>query len=117
LLRHRVQLCDERLGRIGLAPRLLERRWALARDALAPTARVLPQLDPRLPLQRGYALVKSPDGAALTSKEAAAAQNRLVIEFRDGELSVLREGQTSPPPASRKPARPARAPSRQGDLF
>lgn len=117
LLRHRVQLCDERLGRIGLAPRLLERRWALARDALAPTARVLPQLDPRLPLQRGYALVKSPDGAALTSKEAAAAQNRLVIEFRDGELSVLREGQTSPPPVSRKPARPARAPSRQGDLF
>lgn len=117
LLRHRVQLCDERLGRIGLAPRLLERRWTLAKDALAPTARVLPQLDPRLPLQRGYALVKSPDGAALTSKEAATTQNRLVIEFRDGELAVVREDGTPPPPTTRKPARPVPAPSRQGDLF
>src|SRR3546814_1150840 len=49
LLRQRVSASGERLERAGLTPRLLGRRWASARDALAPVARVLPQLDPRLP--------------------------------------------------------------------
>lgn len=124
LLRHRVQVCDERLVRVGLTPRLLERRWTLARDALAPVNRVLPQLDPRLPLQRGYALVKSASGAALTTRDAAAQEGNLVIEFRDGELAVTAgEGTPAPlkpvrpAPARPTPARPAPVPSRQGDLF
>jgi exodeoxyribonuclease VII large subunit len=120
LLRHRVQVCDERLARIGLTPRLLERRWTLARDALAPVNRVLPQLDPRLPLQRGYALVKSSSGAALTTREAAEREGSLVIEFRDGELPVTtREGTeaATPRPAPAKPARQSSSPPRQGDLF
>ncbi|EJU11768.1 exodeoxyribonuclease VII large subunit [Novosphingobium sp. 11B] len=120
LLRHRVQVCDERLTRIGLTPRLLERRWMLARDALAPVNRVLPQLDPRLPLQRGYALVKSSSGAALTTREAALREGSLVIEFRDGELPVTtREGTeaVTPRPAPAKPARQSSSPPRQGDLF
>jgi exodeoxyribonuclease VII large subunit len=120
LLRHRVQSSGERLTRAGLTPRLLERRWVLARDGLAPVARVLPQLDPRLPLQRGYALVKSADGKALTSREAASREAALVIEFRDGELAVsVGESGATPPPAApaRKPARPAAMAPRQDDLF
>lgn len=121
LLRHRVQTCDERLGRTGLSPRLLERRWALARDTLAPVARVLPQLDPRLPLQRGYALVKSSSGKALTSREAASQEPSLLIEFQDGELAVAVGASTGTPspatPPARKPARPATVAPRQDDLF
>ena len=121
MLRHRVQTCDERLGRAGLSPRLLERRWALARDTLAPVARVLPQLDPRLPLQRGYALVKSSSGKALTSREAASQEPSLLIEFRDGELVVAVGASTGTPspatPPARKPARPATVAPRQDDLF
>lgn len=126
LLRHRIQTSDERLVRIGLTPRLLTRRLGLARDALAPMARVLPQLDPRLPLQRGYALVKTASGQALTSRAAAQGEAGLVIEFRDGELAVVvgaGDPALPPPaaPAARKPARPAPAPAvptpRQDDLF
>lgn len=130
LLRHRAQSCRERLERTGLAGRLLARRLALARDSFAPVDRVLPQLDPRLPLQRGYALVKATDGRALTSRELAGREAALVLEFRDGELSVRTgsgdsvpsEPATPPsPPRSRKPE--ARSPRgepgapRQGDLF
>ncbi|EJL33194.1 exodeoxyribonuclease VII large subunit [Novosphingobium sp. AP12] len=124
LLRHRIQSSGERLVRVGLTPRLLERRWTLARDGLAPVARVLPQLDPRLPLQRGYALVKTAGGRALTSREAASQEAGLVIEFRDGELPVsVGESGAVPPPVApvaapaRKPTRPAPIAPRQDDLF
>ena len=116
LLRHRVQAGQERLARAGLTGRLLERRWSAARDALAPVARVLPQLDPRLPLQRGYALVTDSAGHALTSRERAACETALVLEFRDGQLPVTVAAGPLPaeaaPPARRKPPE-----SRQGDLF
>ncbi|GGC04018.1 exodeoxyribonuclease 7 large subunit [Novosphingobium endophyticum] len=129
LLRHRAQACGERLARAGLTPPLLTRRWALARDAFAPVARVLPQLDPRLPLQRGYALVKASDGRALTSREQAAREQALVLEFRDGELPVTAgsgdPASTAPTPSPRPPARkPSARPAprgsgepKQGDLF
>ncbi|KHK89721.1 exodeoxyribonuclease VII large subunit [Novosphingobium malaysiense] len=121
LLRQRVQASGERLDRVGLTARLLTRRWAQARDNLAPVARVLPQLDPRLPLQRGYALVTDAGGQALTSRDRAAQEATLVLEFRDGKLPVTvgsgatRHESASPP--ARKPARPKADEPRQGDLF
>jgi len=120
LLRHRVQACDERLQRTGLEPRLLERRLAFSRDRLAPVARVLPQLNPRLPLQRGYALVKTVTGHALTSRDAAAREARLIVEFRDGELAVAPAAGSTPDEGTapaRKPARPKADAPRQDDLF
>jgi len=132
LLRHRVQSCAKDLERAGLTPRLLTQRLAHARQGFAPSDRVLPQLDPRLPLQRGYALVKSAAGTALTSREAAQREGNLVIEFRDGELAVVAgEGAAPPapptspaaPPPPRKapprkaPPRPAPVTPRQDDLF
>ncbi|MDF2637837.1 MAG: exodeoxyribonuclease large subunit [Novosphingobium lindaniclasticum] len=128
LLRHRVERCDERLLRVGLTPRLLTRRWTLARDSLAPVSRVLPQLDPKRPLERGYVLAKGPDGRALTSREAAAREALLTLEFRDGELLVA-VGSEAPAPVAKtsapapESATPKRTPRpkadepRQGDLF
>lgn len=132
LLRHRVERCDERLTRVGLTARLLTRRWTLARDSLAPVSRVLPQLDPKRPLERGYVLAKGPDGRALTSRQAAARESLLTLEFRDGELTVAVgteapvQAATTPAtvaepapetPASKRPARPKAGEPRQGDLF
>ena len=130
LLRHRAQASSERLARTGLTPRLLTRRWSMARDSLAPVSRVLPQLDPRLPLQRGYALVKTTAGRAVTSRELAAREAALVLEFRDGDLPVTTGSGDSVPPAPKPapavaaPRKPATGPERtkperprQGDLF
>ncbi|MCT2401336.1 exodeoxyribonuclease VII large subunit [Novosphingobium mangrovi (ex Huang et al. 2023)] len=125
LLRHRVQSSQERLRHAGLAPVLLSRRMTLARDGLAPVARVLPQLDPRLPLQRGYALVTDATGQALTSRDRAARESALVLEFRDGKLpvtvgsgeSVSVEAAPAPSPRPRRPTRPQADEPRQGDLF
>jgi len=121
LLRHRVQASERDLQRVGLSSRLLVQRLERARNAFAPSNRVLPQLDPRLPLQRGYALVKTADGQPLTTRERAARESMLALEFRDGELSVLVgavEGMQQPsPPTSRRPARPKPDAPRQDDLF
>lgn len=125
LLRHRVQASAERLERVGLKPMLLSRRWTMARDSLAPVARVLPQLDPRLPLQRGYALVTDAAGQALTSRERAAQESALTLEFRDGKLAVTAgsgaAAQEASPPPPRKTPRPGAGSgageARQGDLF
>jgi len=121
LLRHRVQASERDLQRVGLSSRLLVQRLERAHHAFAPSNRVLPQLDPRLPLQRGYALVKTADGQPLTTRERAARESMLALEFRDGELSVLVgavEGMQQPaPPASRRPARPKPDAPRQDDLF
>ncbi|EIZ77660.1 exodeoxyribonuclease VII large subunit [Novosphingobium sp. Rr 2-17] len=121
LLRHRVAASGERLDRAGLTPRLLTRRLTLARDSLAPFGRVLPQLDPRRPLQRGYALVKDSQGRALTTQARASQESSLVLEFRDGELSVTvgaGEGVAPVASAPRRPApRPKAGPPGQDDLF
>jgi exodeoxyribonuclease VII large subunit len=124
LLRHRVAASAKDLERVGLTARLLTQRLDRARQGFAPWARVLPQLDPKLPLQRGYALVKTAGGTALTSRDAAAREAGLVIEFRDGELAVaVGDAPSSPAPAStpvaapRKPARPVADAPRQDDLF
>ncbi|KQM21786.1 exodeoxyribonuclease VII large subunit [Novosphingobium sp. Leaf2] len=116
LLRHRVQAGARDLARAGLTPRVLSQRLDRARHGFAPWDRVLTQLNPRLPLQRGYALVKTAGGAALTTRAAAACEPALTIEFRDGELAVVvGEGPGSAP--VRKPVRPAPAMPGQDDLF
>ncbi|XJJ58208.1 exodeoxyribonuclease VII large subunit [Novosphingobium sp. BL-8H] len=142
LLRHRVQVSGERVERAGLHPRLLQRRWAMARDALAPTARVLPQLNPDKPLERGFARVTALDGRTLTTCDTAAQEAALLLRFRDGALQVATgavtpgsgsAGSIDPTPpvtasapvelaAPKRPVRPKAEAAkseepRQGDLF
>ena len=39
-------------------------------------------------LARGYAIVRAPDGALVSSAAVAKAQSRLTIRFADGETPV-----------------------------
>ncbi|MXO65587.1 exodeoxyribonuclease VII large subunit [Altericroceibacterium endophyticum] len=136
VVQRRVAEEKRRLERVGLTPALLQRRLGKWRDDLEKLARVLPQLDPKLPLERGFARVVAPDGQTIGSRSAAVAQSSLTLEFRDGELQVRTDtADTSAPPASGpKPApapkttkkaradakpstTPSAAPPKQGDLF
>ncbi len=100
-----------RLERAGLSPALLQRRLGVASDRLAAMARLLPQLDPDKPLDRGFARVTDAQGRTLTTRDKAAREKALLLHFRDGELPVSTEAAPA-----RKP-RSAGAPPGQGDLF
>lgn len=114
----------QRLARARLAPSLVERPLALSRDRLASLARLASQLHPERPLERGYAIVRNPQGTALTDKSQAERERSLTLQFRDGQLSVG-VGDAPPPapaptPAPPKPAKKARSTPpnpRQDDLF
>lgn len=88
VLRQRLVAERQRLERSGLNVRLLSRRHAQATDRFAALARVLPQLDPDKPLDRGFARVLSASGETLTSHDAASREAALVLKFRDGKLAV-----------------------------
>ena len=106
-----------RLDRARLAPALIERPLATARESLAALARIASQLHPERPLERGYAIVRKPSGEALTNRSEAEAERSLSVQFRDGSLEVAvgKAGRRSSTP--RKVAANADALSRQDDLF
>ena len=93
------RISGERLAidRAGLHASLLERRFAQAADRLAGLARVLPQLDPDGPLERGFARVMDADRHTLTTRADAARQPSLVLRFKGAEELVVI-------PASQRPA-------------
>jgi exodeoxyribonuclease VII large subunit len=70
------------LGRASTAA-AASRRRDLERLALALAAH-----EPARTLERGYALVESPDGAPVTSAAAAREQPRLVVRLHDGRVPV-----------------------------
>ncbi|HUQ12675.1 MAG TPA: exodeoxyribonuclease VII large subunit [Novosphingobium sp.] len=110
LLANRSQAARTGLARARFVPALLETRLGAARERLSALARVLPQLNPDLPLRRGFARVLGPDRAIITDAASAARQPALTLKFADAELAVT-------PAAARPPRKPARPPGRQGDLF
>jgi len=105
LLRARIGRAQDRLDAVGLKPVLLTRPMAERRDRLAALERLRRQLDPKAPLARGYALVCAPGHPVITSREVAARQQRLTLEFADGTLEVGPAGKTAPPRP--KPAPPS----------
>jgi len=105
-----------RLQRVRLVPGLIERPLATGRDRLAALARLASQLHPERPLERGYAIVLSPEGEALGSKAAARKERTLTLRFRDGEMPVTSAG-TSAPRKSRAKPEAKSVPPRQEDLF
>jgi exodeoxyribonuclease VII large subunit len=114
LLRHRIENAQERLLRSGPDPRLLERRLRQASDRLSAFARLLPQLNPDKPLQRGFARVMNASGHTLTSQAEAQREASLVLHFRDGDLPVTVGGTGKPKPRAKGDVGPA---PKQGDLF
>ena len=116
LLRNRIANGGERLARAGLAPLLLERRVAQARDRFAALDRVMPQFDPDNVLARGYVRVTDGTGRTLPDRKLAARESSLVLKFRDGDLPVA-AGSVPKRKAAKKPPTPKPPTPRQGDLF
>ena len=111
LIANRLAAAREAIARSRLAPTLLETRLRLASDRLTSLARVLPQLNPDLPLVRGFARVLGAQGQTVKTAAAAAREPALTLKFADADLAVA-------PGASRPRAgRPSAAPAKQGDLF
>jgi exodeoxyribonuclease VII large subunit len=111
MLRSQAAHAGERLARSGFSSALVARRLARARDSFAPLERILPQLHPDKPLERGYVRVTDAEGRTLVARSDAARERALVLRFHDGDLPVTVSGGPA------RKARPADAPARQGDLF
>jgi exodeoxyribonuclease VII large subunit len=105
-----------RLDRARLSPALVERPLRTGTDRLAALARVMSQLHPEKPLERGYAIIRSASGKALTTRAEAAGEALLVLQWRDGTLTAAPGESAPPPPAPRKRPAPPGAPQ-QDDLF
>jgi exodeoxyribonuclease VII large subunit len=104
-----------RLERARLSPALVERPLRQGADRLAALTRVMSQLHPEKPLERGYAIIRDDSGKALTSRAEAAGKAALTLQWRDGTLAAVPAGSAPPAPAPRK--RPAASPPSQDDLF
>lgn len=112
LLRRQGDRATERLGAVRLAPILVERRLTEKRAALAGLSRLLASVDPTLPLQRGFALVKAGDHIVRSAAEATAA-GQVRLQFADGGVDA-EIGRGAEPP---KPKPPRKAAGSQADLF
>lgn len=117
LLRRSASDARRQLERVRLKPELVMRPLDRKREALAALARLAQQFHPEEPLKRGYAIVRDANDKALTSRELAAREAALVLQFADGRIDVMQAGAGSPP-RSRKPVRKAPStPPKQDDLF
>ncbi|MDZ4139278.1 MAG: exodeoxyribonuclease VII large subunit [Erythrobacter sp.] len=106
-----------RLDRTRLTPALIDRPLRIGIDRLAALTRVMSQLHPEKPLERGYAIIRDAGGRALTTRAEAAREAALVLQFRDGRLDAVPSGAaTQPTPRLAPKPRPA-TPPKQDDLF
>ena len=76
------------LERVRLTPSLVERPIVERQRRLDALSRLVEQLHPKKPLERGYAIVRTSDGGVVTTRDDAAANAALSLEFKDGELAV-----------------------------
>ena len=121
LLARSAAEAQRRLDRARLSPALVERPLREGTQRLAALTRVMSQLHPEKPLERGYAIIRDASGRALTTRAEAAGEARLLLQWRDGTLAAIPEGAApppspSPPPAQRKHARSSPS-AAQDDLF
>ena len=77
----------ERARRRAIGADMERRQAALRRAAVALRAH-----EPERTLERGYALVESPDAEPVTSAEAAAAAGEVKLRFADGRVQARTEG-------------------------
>jgi exodeoxyribonuclease VII large subunit len=107
LLQSGLRAARQRFVSARFSPALLKRPLAERQERLKALERLRLQLDPKAPLARGYALVCAPGHPVIASREIAAAQDRLTLEFADGTLDVAPGGR---PRATRaKPGAPSNA--------
>ncbi len=115
----RLPVLWERLQSAG------KRRLVRAEDQLANLDKLRQSLNPRRPMELGFALVRKADGTIIRSSGALALGDHVSLQFADGEREAV-IGNEGPAPSSAPPARPAPTPPRpkpmppktdQGDLF
>ncbi|WP_281406200.1 exodeoxyribonuclease VII large subunit, partial [Methylobacterium radiotolerans] len=102
----RLLALSERLAQAGA--RGIERR----RDRLDGLAGLLGSLSYRAVLDRGYVLVRDAAGLPVRRAAAAAAAQRLSLQFADGTVTAVPDG-TDDPSLPVDPSRPAK-PGRRG---
>jgi len=118
LLRRNLADAKGQLERARLRPALVTAPLDRKREALAALSRLAQQFHPEEPLKRGYAIVRDASDKALTSRELAAKEAALVLQFADGRLDVVQADGAQPASRPRNPARKAAPTSpRQDDLF
>jgi exodeoxyribonuclease VII large subunit len=121
LLTRSAAEAQRRLDRARLIPALVERPLRQGTDRLAALTRVMSQLHPEKPLERGYAIIRTAEGKALTTRAEAAGEAALVLQWRDGTMDAVPAGSASAPvPARPRPAPAPKRPSsgvQQDDLF
>ena len=69
-------------------PALVGARTALARATLTRSAAGLAALDPFATLERGYAIVRTPDGRVVVDAAGQAVGDRLEVRLARGALDV-----------------------------
>ncbi len=104
LLQRGVREAQRRLGAARLLPALVQRPVADRGAKLASLVRLLEQLHPDRPLERGYAIVFAGSGKAIGSAAVAAKEPVLAIKFADGTIETAPGGakklpRTAPPAA------------------
>jgi exodeoxyribonuclease VII large subunit len=115
-LRLRIERCRERGD--ALAGRGFRARGHVLRNArtrLDNLVQLLNAFSHKGVLERGFALVRGPDGHPVRSVGAVSAGNVLEIEVKDGRFGAVVSG--TAPAASRKPVPSPVKPSKQGSLF
>ncbi|MET0137036.1 MAG: exodeoxyribonuclease VII large subunit, partial [Sphingobium sp.] len=121
LLDRAADRARQRLANVRFTPALVERRMTDGRQGLEALRRVLTSLDPQLPLQRGFALVRAGDHIVRSAGEAARA-GHVTLTFADGDVGAqVTDGATGAPASSPRPrtrsSAPAPAGAAQIDLF
>jgi exodeoxyribonuclease VII large subunit len=127
LLTHRIERCKEQTAAFGERARRAFRIYRDRRgDRLRSAGQLLAAYSYRGVLARGFALVRDGEGHPLRAAAAVSGGMRLAIEFSDGRVGAVADGDgkagkpdTKPvaKPAT-KPRRPAgEGPQGPGDLF
>ncbi|WP_068306298.1 exodeoxyribonuclease VII large subunit [Pararhodobacter sp. CCB-MM2] len=111
---------DERLQGPRFLPRAtaaMAQRLTRATERLEALDRMRRSLGYPETLARGFAVLRGPDGAPLTSAEAARTQTHFTVEMHDGALEATPIG-AAPRPKKTKPPEPqGKGGAKQGSLF
>jgi len=95
------------------------RRLDEARQRLTAQGKLLETLSHRATLERGFALVRTPDGGLKRAAEEVESGETLILQFHDGNRNAVADGSAPhplplPPPRRRRPTLPD---PNQGALF
>ena len=100
-----------------LQPAMLGRRVEVSGQGLAALARLLDQLHPNRPLERGYARVDARKGGTVISAEGARKATALTLHFADGAVDARVEDDGKAPYVKKNRGKRAAPQTGQPGLF